>query len=261
MKMKNCAYSEEYKRYVESYQPLFSADNFHTDTRYFQPVRHLIDGYVLYVDGYKRERPFWTGIECRLVDGDGETVVQWRSIHGKYDCTIIEHSNGKLYLIVFHDLPGYSVIDTEAKTIMQYLPECSLALGACNPKRKPFHCVTFRYNPNNNLMAVRVATGSSALYLFDFENPMAENKKYIDITPYLRDEVFAIYDVHDDEELAELCLSYIFVKWDGNDMCIHAHDVMFGCSYGPDDWHREEGAILVKEERYLEWMLTDENWQ
>jgi len=188
--LKNGANTEVYQKLHAQIHALFCPECLCTE--YYQneyKVQPLPRGYVLHTDRYantenysKREilgilsKPtrycIHEGKDCRLMDSNEEIIMQWRSASRKAQVYHFEHSNCKLYLICFHDFSGWTVLDVEAREMMQYLPmDCIKTVLDAETKERDlgFQCLGFIYNPINNLMAIDVGHGT---HIFDFTDPI-----------------------------------------------------------------------------------------
>jgi len=221
----NAAYLDEYKKRWNDCQPLFISNNLEQSKK-----QCLSAQYSVHINEYNGGvgNSNLHGSECSLVNRDGKTVSEWRSIDNDGEFyKIIGHSNGKEYLIFRQDLYGYSVLDIDSGEKMQFFPSESLNGG------ETFIWTDVEYNPLNNVLAVSGCYWAcpSSTHLFTFDNPMSEHQKFVDLI-----ECFdGGYDVYDDIH---------FKKWENSDLHIARFNL---------ETNSKEAAVVTQNE-YLIWL-------
>ena len=223
--MSNAAYTNRYQQLVDECISLFNPDNLKGLKTY-----SLTGGYVVLINMYTGKIGEWNhwGSECRLVNSNSESVLEWRSIDDDTNFySIITHSNGKEYLIFRQNLYGYSVFDFSSGKVLQFFPESSLN------GEETFIWVAVNYNPATNVLAVSGCywAAPSSTQLFTFGDPFSEHQKFID----LRECFGCNYDIY---------CNIDFVKWENGDLHI---------SRFVDETETNE-LIVIKEEEYLSWL-------
>lgn len=223
--MSNVAYTDQYKRRWDEYQPLFIDDYIKQVDEY-----QLSDKYLIRVQEYSGKVGKWNlcGSECSLVNKNGKSIVNWRSVDNNSDFyQIITHSNGKEYLIFRQDLYGYSILDIASGEIMQFFPEASLNGG------ETFIWTGVEYNPINNILAVSGCYWACpfSTHLFTFDNPVAEQQKYVDLIECFDGD----YDIYDDVS---------FVKWDNGDLHITRYVIET----------KTNEPLVIKQNEYITWI-------
>lgn len=223
--MANAAYTAPYRQRWAQCQPLFVPAN-----QDKTEAHRLTAGYTVQVTSYagKVAALNLTGSECRLLNGDGHEIANWRSIDddGAF-YKIITHSNGNNYLLFRQDLYGYSVLDIAAGTILQFFPERSLK------DAETFIWTDVDYNPASNVLAVSGCYWAcpNSTHLFTFAQPMHENQLQVDMVECFEGG----YDTYDD---------VLFVSWEQADLRV--------TRYAYETNTRQE--VLVPAEEYSHWL-------
>ena len=223
--MSNAAYTNRYKQRVDECTPLFISDNLKGDEEHSLSI-----GYSVCVTMYAGKVGEWNlqGGECRLVNSNGEYILEWRSIntYGNF-YSVITHGNGKEYLIFTQDLYGYSVFDFSSRQVMHFFPESSLN------GEETFIWTSVKYSPETSVLAVSGCYWACpySTQLFTFENPMSEHQKYLD----LRECFGCNYDIYCDVD---------FEKWENGDLHI---------SRFVNETETSE-KIVIKQDEYLFWL-------
>ena len=170
LKLDNVAYTEEYQQHRNTLDFVF-------DDKYIYEIKEkpLSDNkHILRITYYLDEsherseyRVFTSKTE--VLDKNGKKVVELKNIdHGVDFFSVVEHSNGKNYLLCSIDLYGYSIIDLSSNNILHYIPEESF-----NSHQETFIWCDVYYCRKNNILAVDGcywAYPSSTLFV-DFTNP------------------------------------------------------------------------------------------
>lgn len=200
--MKNVAYTEEYKNIWSRSMVLFKVENF------TESEEHSISkNYKIIIDNYrgKVEDYNYSGCKCSLVDREEQKIIAWYSIDDSGDFyNLINHSDGKEYLVFRQDLYGYSVLDIKDRKIFQFYPEKSLNGG------ETFIWTGVNYNPLNNLLIVSGCYwgAPNSVEIYSFENPMADKQKSIDLAEIIDKD----YEVYEDIDFKEWLKNDIQLK-------------------------------------------------
>ena len=200
--------TEEYKNRIHLLEDqVFSKISFENIDR----VIKLTSGYTIkcfrFIDK-EGSKPGFAPVDgeiCRLYHND-IMVFEWKHIDG---CTrfskIIDHSDGRQYLVFDEELYGYSVLDLNSFECMHYLPKESY-LEYPGGFEETFIWCDCHYNDSTNQLAVEGCFWGApySVAIIDFANPMVavEAKDWIDIY----DECYKC-----DPTIAHID----FVKWDG----------------------------------------------
>ena len=222
--MSNVANTKEYQEKFKSYDKLFNPEFLQN-----KEERKLSEKYTIIICEYagKINNLNLRGSQNILMYNK-EVISQWNSIDNNADFyQIINHSNGKDYLIFRQDLYGYSVLDLETKEIMQFFPEKSLHGG------ETFIWTGVNYNPYSNVLAVSGCYWACpySVHLFTFDDPMNPSQKFVDMIECFDGD----YDVYDDVD---------FIRWEERDLRVSRYIIETNSN--------EE--VLIKEEEYLGWI-------
>lgn len=97
-------------------------------------------------------------------------------------------------------------MDVETMEMMQFFPECSLN------SVEMFIWTGVNYNSEDNLLAVEGCYWACpySVQLFDFEHPMSEQAKFVDIRTCIDGD----YDMYEELE---------FLRWDAGDLYLKAY--------------------------------------
>ena len=206
----NEAYQARRKRLEEQ---IFTEKN-----RQEESLTILSDGYTLrrvyYVDdketpeGYAPPDGEW----CRLCHTD-TCLFDWKNVDGHSRLgTVIEHTNGRHYLLFDEDLYGYSVLEIETGRCVRYMPEESMCQEA-NTFRETFIWCEAYYDRNSSLLAVEGCYWGcpSGIIVVNFADPMTivETSAWYEVPAAIPNE-----DQEDDGD-------QFFVRWD-TDRLVHS---------------------------------------
>jgi len=183
-------------------------------------------------EGYSAERSLYSSNigETIVYSPDGLEIYRYQShdVSGDF-LTLIDHSNGRKYLIFRIDLYGYGVFDIMDKKEFFHIPKES----------ETFIWTEVFYNPLNDVLAVDGCFWACpyGINLLDFKNPMAETK-WIDI----HDKLYPRF---------ESCIDIDFIRWDGTLLIVKAYEVT-----ELDGIEKETPReLIIDEARYMEWLL------
>lgn len=203
--LQNAAYTKEYRVYRAKFEKLF-VDALKTTSET-----------IILTDGYKIEQTSYEGKieECNLhgsssilIDNDDNILHRWNNLDDNADFhTIIEHQDGRKYLIYREDLYGYSVYDLTHNRTFEYYPQCVL------DGKEYFIWTEVFYNRENNLLAVSGCIWGApwSILLLDFEDPMKEPRFQKDIIDLLEGG----YDNYDDAT---------FISWDNQSLNVECYN-------------------------------------
>ena len=224
--MANAVNSDKYKKKIQDIIPIFQEKNLKdsSEIRFSNTYSIIIDDYAANIGDYCHK-----GSYCRFYKDDN-ILKEWHCVDNSAAFyQIITHQNGKDYLIFRQDLYGYSVLDIENKVIMRFFPEYSLNIG------ETFIWTKVNYNLENNVLAVSGCYWScpDSVQLFNFENPMNESPKFVDIISCLDGD----YDVYDE---------LIFLKWKNGNLHLKAYLV-----------EGKTVELVITKEQYMGWLSDD----
>ena len=204
--------SEQFKKFdEEENEAVFS----HIDFSMPYENKRLDGGYVLQRYYYAKEsrNPFIAqrdGEVCRLYK-DSELAFEWKCYGERSNFDIIDHSNGKKYLVFKEALYGYGVFDFETGEAVHYLPWESYQSG--DDFNETFIWVKLHYDKSSDLLAVvgcYWAVPYSVIVL-DFSDPMkiVEQDRWLDLS-----EVGEEYLKPVEENKSYVCYPIDFVSWE-----------------------------------------------
>jgi hypothetical protein len=200
MNNSNIAYSNEYQEYRKTFDYVFQ-DKYRTEIEEIP----LTDGnHILRISYFNDESyecsqyPVHTS-QTEVYDNNFNKVAEFRNInHSVNFYSVVEHSNGKNYLIFSIDLYGYSNMNLENYHIYNFIPKDSFKGEA-----ETFIWTDICYSKKHNILAVDGcywACPSSAEF-FDFSNP--ENLPY--------EKILSSYDI---EGELNINTDVIPIRWD-----------------------------------------------
>ena len=177
--------SEQFKEFEkEKEERVFS----HCDMSSPYREEPIDGGYILKHYYYEREKrsPFAMverGEICRLYKGS-EFVFEWKCYDGRSHSEIIDHSNGKKYLLFNEDLYGYAVLDLETCEAVHYLPWESYQSG--DSFEETFIWVNMHYDKESDLLAVEGCfwVSTYSVIVLNFKDPMkiVEKDRWVDLS-------------------------------------------------------------------------------
>lgn len=209
----NAAYRADYQEYRKEYdgvfdaahrtEPLSGAQWKQLNPRYWVRTRHYegkVGEYAVSCSEHElfgtEEGGFWGPEQNfdRPEHGEPEPVFSWRNINddGEF-VSLIQHQNGKEYLIYRQDLYGYSVCDLKSLEAFQYLPSESFP-GNGEAFQETFIWTEVNYSRESNMLAVSGCYWACpySVVVLDFTEPLKE-QKWINICE-LFNEFFENYD-------------------------------------------------------------------
>lgn len=151
MNLDNVAYTEEYKKYRDSF-------NFVFDDRYKDEIEEqsLSDGIhtlriTYYSDETNSKLKFRVlASKTEVLNSQNQKMAEFQNInHGVDFYTVIKHSNGNNYLLFSIDLYGYSILDLFSYNMFHYIPE-----GSFIGQEETFIWTEAYYCHINNILAI-----------------------------------------------------------------------------------------------------------
>ncbi len=172
MQSKNVAYSKEYLDHRREFDSVFESPGRLEKSGILGNGKYSVDVFQhtqrKFIQKYGAEGD-QSVIALRVKDRENNTVAEIKAIDDHDFITLIEHRNGREYLIYRIDLYGYSVMDIASGMSVDYIPESSF-MG----EEETFIWVGIEYCPVNDLL---VADGCYwacpwGFEFYDFSNPM-----------------------------------------------------------------------------------------
>lgn len=143
------------------------------------------------------ERFFW-----RNTDDDGEFV------------SLINHANGKHYLVFRFDLYGYGVLEVESEHEMRYIPPQSFPQNREDFK-ETFIWTDVNYDTQSNLLAVSGCYWACpySVIVLDFSEPMTaqSSERWVDVHSIIDPE----YEIYDDIDFIGWENGMLYLRGDG----------------------------------------------
>lgn len=202
----NAAYSKSYRDWREKCGCVFEPEH-RSVHRTEMSRRELDSGLRLEIYFYEGQVSGCSvhGSECQLFDRNGALCFWWRNLNNDGEFfAVINHSNGRKYLMFRCDLYGYAILDLYSMKDFQYLPDKAFPEDE-KDFEETFIWTDVHYNPSNNLMAVSGCFWACpfSVIVLDFSNPMTENEAWTDLHVTIDDG----YGIYDDIE---------FVRWESD---------------------------------------------
>lgn len=114
-----------------------------------------------------------TGEVCRLYHSE-ELVFEWKYIGASpREATILQHANGKSYLLYYENLYGYSVLDLTSMQSVHYIPQESYETDRERFEETVIWVVP-HYDPESSLLAIEGCVWGApyTVLVVDFNDPM-----------------------------------------------------------------------------------------
>ena len=195
----NIAYSNEYQEHRKTFDYVFQ-DKYKTEIEEVP----LTDGkHILRISYFTDESCEYNqyrvyASETEVFDNNFNKVADFRNINHSVDFySVVEHSNGKNYLVFSIDLYGYSVMDLENYHVCNFVPEESF-----KGEGETFIWTDICYSKKHNILAVDGCYWAcpSSVEFFDFSTP--ENLPY--------EKILSSYDM---EGLLNIDTDVIPIRW------------------------------------------------
>lgn len=124
-------------------------------------------------NGVKRH---YCGARVRVQDQNGRDITKFDMINeDRVFLELIEHQNGKEYLLFRKDLYGYSVMDIESGITANFIPQKSfMPLDGTTIEEETFICCKAKYCKTNDLLVIDGCYWGCPddFEFYDFGNPM-----------------------------------------------------------------------------------------
>lgn len=222
--MANAAATQKYKKYQEEFLPLFKTENLSKKEQL-----QLSGTYNISIEKYSAKIGEYNRRGSRSFFFKGEEFIkEWYCIDDDAQFySLIIHKDGREYLVFKQDLYGYSVLDIEKRSIMQFFPEYSLDTG------ETFIWTDIHYNQANNILAVGGCYWACpySVQLFNFTDPMSETPVFVDIISCLDGD----YDVYEELE---------FMAWEEDRLKLKAF--LFESE--------EKTELMIDSDKYMAWL-------
>ena len=192
MDMTNIAYSPEYRALRRE------ADEMGAGVLPGTPEHLTLGG------GFTADRYSHPGGRCTTTsvhDATGMEVYRWTNVDDDAEfVSLVNHSDGRIYLVFRVDLYGYGVVDLTTGRDFFYVPK--------GPET--FIWTAIHYTPVTDVLAVEGCFWACpfGLHLVDFRDPMMASR-WVDVIDLLEGD----YDTFDDAK---------FVEWDGATLVMDA---------------------------------------
>lgn len=198
-KKANIAYSSEYLDYTNQFHYVIS-DEYFKEIETIELSQDFSVKVIHYQDSSRKTLPHQVECNlCQLINTKGEIVfstMNYADDGAFFD--LIEHSNGRKYLVFRKELYGYCVLDLNTMTDYQYYPEESFRGG------ETFIWTGTHYNKNTNLLVAEGCYWACPFELFvvDFSEPASVPYPEFRLCEYLGDDDFGYmefkcWDDHD----------------------------------------------------------------
>lgn len=181
--MRNAAYEPDYLKQRATLERLLFQDTNFTD----ETDIAISPDILVHKKSYnaQEDNVFYSG--CKYSVGiNGSEVYAANCVNDDCDFfKLIQHSNGKNYLVFRRDLYGYSLLEIETLKDFHYYPVCSLGFIANEETfEETFIWTDVLYNPLNNLMVVFGCYWACPwdLALVDFSEPFEPAENQVCIT-------------------------------------------------------------------------------
>lgn len=206
----NAAYRTDYQEYRKKYEavfdtahrtePLSGAQWKQLTPHYWVKTQHYEGKVGEYAVSCSEHELFSVEESSYWGQEHDKPVFSWRNINDDGEFfSLIQHQNGREYLIYRQDLYGYSVCDLKSLETFQYLPSESFPENG-ETFRETFIWTEVNYCRESNMLAVSGCYWACpySLVVLDFAEPLKE-QKWIEIC-----ELFiCFFEKYDDIEFVE----------------------------------------------------------
>jgi hypothetical protein len=175
----NMAYTSEYQEYRKKFEYIFNDkyESYSVEEKQLLNCELIIKTTYYSDESYEVLKHNVLTSQTEVTYNNGKIITVIKNIDSQVDLfSIIEHSDGKKYLVFTIDLYGYSVMDLSDYRIYHYIPEESFKLNA-----ETFIWTEVLYCKKNNFLAVYGcfwACPYDTIFL-DFTNPIEMPNKQI----------------------------------------------------------------------------------
>lgn len=195
MSNKNIAYTNEYKKYRDEIRYVFDEKYkcYDVETKLLSDGKHTLITTYYSDDSYEISKYNIHASKTQVIDSMKNKVAEFENInHDGNIFSVVEHSNGKNYLIFSIDLYGYSIMDLSNYNVYHYIPEESFS-----GHKETFIWTEAYYCKENNIIAVDGCYWACPFCteFFDFSNPEELPFKCIYSSYEMEDEISIENDV------------------------------------------------------------------
>lgn len=181
----NVAYTYEYQEHKKKFEYIFNNEFMYEDSEesYLLDGKYILKTYYYYDDSHQVLENNVRASKTNVMDLRGNIITELKNIDYHVDLfTVVEHSNGKNYLIFSTELYGYSILDLSDFSTYHFIPAKSF-----KENKETFIWTNVLYCAQNNILAVDGCYWAcpSSTYFFDFSNPTTMPLK----------ELFNSYDI------------------------------------------------------------------
>ncbi|TVX91386.1 hypothetical protein [Cohnella terricola] len=167
----NIAYTNEYQEHKKKLEYIYNKKFMSKDTeeRHLPDGKHILKTYYYYDDSHQVSEYNVRASKTDVLDLRGNILTELKNIDYHVDLfTMVEHSNGKNYLLFSTELYGYSVLDFSDFSAYHFIPAESF-----KEHKETFIWTNVLYCAQNNILAVDGCYWAcpSSTYFFDFSNP------------------------------------------------------------------------------------------
>lgn len=150
-----------------------------------------------------------------LLDPEGQGRFFWRNLDddGEF-ASLVQHADGKCYMIFRFDLYGYGVLDLESLQEIRYLPPQSFT-AVREDFQESFIWTGVHYDSESNLLAVSGCFWACpySVMVLDFSNPMTAQpvEGWLDV----RSIIDPNYEIYDDIDFDRWENGILYLKGEG----------------------------------------------
>jgi hypothetical protein len=167
----NVAYTNEYQEHKKKFEYIFNKKFMSKDIneRKLPDGKHILKTYYYSDDSHQVSEYNVRASKTDVLDLRGNIVTELKNIDYHVDFfSMVEHSNGKNYLLFSTELYGYSVLDLSDLSTYHFIPAESF-----KEHKETFIWTSVLYCAQNNILAVDGCYWAcpSSTYFFDFSHP------------------------------------------------------------------------------------------
>lgn len=167
----NVAYTDEYREYEKKFEYIFNSKYMSKDTNEIQlpDGKHVLKTYYYFDDSHQVSEYSVEASKTEVLDLKGNIVTELKNIDHHVDFfSMVEHSNGKNYLLFSTQLYGYSVLDLSDLSTYHFIPAESF-----KENKETFIWTNVLYCAQNDILAVDGCYWACpfSTYFFDFSDP------------------------------------------------------------------------------------------
>ncbi|MEK3772798.1 hypothetical protein MKY14_30280 [Paenibacillus sp. FSL R5-0887] len=167
----NVAYTNEYQEHKKKFEYIFNKKFMSKDIneRLLPDGKHILKTYYYYDDSHQVSEYNVRASKTDVLDLRGNIITELKNIDYHVDFfSMVEHSNGKNYLLFSTELYGYSVLDLSDLSTHHFIPAESF-----KEHKETFIWTSVLYCAQNNILAVDGCYWAcpSSTFFFDFSQP------------------------------------------------------------------------------------------